>query len=87
MSGASGTGFTNATVGMAVTQTVPTGTTIAGAAGTSTIDGMFKGIVTAKGTSSIDVKFLSHVSAAGVETAQEQNNSCSLIVQSMILKS
>ena len=74
LSGASGTGFTNATVGMAVTQTVPTGTTIAGAAGTSTIDGMFKGIVTAKGTSSIDVKFLSHVSAAGVETAQEQNS-------------
>ncbi len=66
LSGASGTGFTNATVGMAVTQTVPTGTTIAGAAGTSTIDGMFKGIVTAKGTSSIDVKFLSHVSAAPV---------------------
>ena len=74
LSGASGTGFTNATVGMGVTQAVPAGTVIAGAAGTSTIDGMFKGIVTAKGTSSIDVKFLSHVSAAGVETAQEQNS-------------
>ncbi len=74
LSGASGTGFSNATVGMAVTQTVPTGTTIAGAAGTSTIDGMFKGIVTAKGTSSIDVKFLSHVSAAGVETPKDQNS-------------
>ena len=74
LNGASGTGFTNAAVGMGVTQAVPTGTTIAGAAGTSTIDGIFKGIVTAKGTSSVDVKFLSHVSAAGVETAQEQNS-------------
>ena len=41
LTGIAGTGFTNATVGMAVTQTVPTGTTIAGAAGTSTFDGIF----------------------------------------------
>ena len=74
LSGLTGTGFSNSAVGMGVTQLVPTGTTIAGAAGTSTIDGIFKGIITAKGTSSIDVKFLSHVSAAGTETAKEQNS-------------
>ena len=74
LSGLTGAVFTSAAVGMGVTQLVPTGTTIAGAAGTSTIDGHFKGIITAKGTSSVDVKFLSHVSAAGTETAKEQNS-------------
>ena len=74
LSGLSGAEFNNAAVGMGVTQLVPTGTTISGAAGTSVIDGHFKGIITAKGTSTIDVKFLSHVSAAGTETAKDQNS-------------
>ena len=74
LSGASGTGFTNAAVGMGVTQSVPSGTVISGAAGTSLLDGHFKGIITTKGTDNIEVKFLSHVSAAGTETAKEQNS-------------
>ncbi len=74
LSGLSGPVFTNAAVGMGVTQTVPAGTTISTATGTSTIDGHFKGIITAKGTSTIEVKFLSHVSADGTETAKEQNS-------------
>ncbi len=74
LSGAAGTGFTNAAVGMGVTQLVPSGTVISGAAGTSLIDGHFKGIITTKGTDNIEVKFLSHVSAAGTETAKEQNS-------------
>ena len=41
LSGASGTGFTNAAVGMGVTQSVPSGTVISGAAGTSLLDGHF----------------------------------------------
>ena len=59
---------------MGVTQLVPSGTVISGAAGTSLIDGHFKGIITTKGTDNIEVKFLSHVSAAGTETAKEQNS-------------
>ena len=74
LSGLSGAVFTSAAVGMGVTQTVPAGTTISTATGTSTIDGHFKGIITAKGTSTIEVKFLSHVSADGTETAKEQNS-------------
>ena len=76
LSGMTGTTFNNTAVGMGVTQLVPAGTTISTATGTSTIDGMFKGIVTAKDSTAgtIDVKFLSHVSDAGVETAKEQNS-------------
>ena len=75
LTGSFGGASSEVKVGMGVTQAVPEGTVIAGAAGTSTIDGVFKGIITGKtGTSSIDVKFLSHVSAAGVETPKDQNS-------------
>ena len=74
LEGLSSTVFSNAAVGMGVTQAVPSGTVISGAAGTSLLDGHFKGIITSKGSSTLDVKFLSHVSAAGTETAKDFNS-------------
>ena len=58
---------TGLSVGLGVSQTVPDNTVISGAAGTSVLDGYFKGIVTKVGSGSVDVKFVSHVSAAGTE--------------------
>ena len=61
-------------VGSGIVQSVPSGTVISGAAGTSLLDGTFKGIITEVGSGEVSVKFLSHVSAAGTETAQDQNS-------------
>ena len=63
-------------VGMGVTQAVPSGTVISGVGGTSTIDGHFKGIVTGVNTSTglVDVKFLAHVTSGSTETAQDFNS-------------
>ena len=59
-------------VGAAVTQTA-VGRTVATSAGTTTLDGYIKGIVTGVNTTSspstLEVKVLSHVSAAGTVTA------------------
>ena len=56
-------------VGYAVTQTVPSGTVIAGAGSTSLLDGYFKGIIVDVGNAEITVKLISHVSAGNTETA------------------
>ena len=61
-------------VGSGVVQTVPPNTVVSGAAGTSVLDGTFKGIITEVGTGEVSVKFLSHVSAAGTETAKDYNS-------------
>jgi len=61
-------------VGSGVVQTVPDNTVISGAAGTSVIDGTFRGIITEVGTGEVSVKFLSHVSAAGTVTAKDYNS-------------
>ena len=66
--------FSQAAVGLGVTQAVPAGTVITGVGGTSLLDGHFKGIITKKGTSDLEVKFLSHVSSGNTETAQDFNN-------------
>ena len=63
----SGITTTNVVVGHGVTHSV-SGTVIAGAGSTATLDGFIKGIVTGIGASTLDVKVLSYVSAAGVET-------------------
>ena len=63
----SGITTTNVVVGHGVTHSV-SGTVIAGAGSTATLDGFVKGIVTGIGASTLDVKVLSYVSAAGVET-------------------
>ena len=56
------------TVGMGVTQSV-SGRIVAGAGGTSVLDGYLKGIVTGiPETGKVEVKVLSHVSAAGTIT-------------------
>ena len=59
-------------VGAAITQTA-VGRTVATSAGTKTLDGYIKGIVTGVNTTSspstLEVKVLSHVSAAGTVTA------------------
>ena len=70
----SGAGTTTLRVGTALTQVVPSGTIISGAAGTSLLDGHFKGIVTGVSPTNIEVKFLSHVSAAGTETPKDYNS-------------
>lgn len=61
---------TGLSVGLGVSQTVPSGTVIAGAAGTSLLTGYFKGIITDldSANNKISVKLLSHVSTAGTET-------------------
>ena len=57
-------------VGLGITQVVPTGATKIGAGTTELLDGYFKGIVTVvdSTTNAVSVKFISHVSAAGTET-------------------
>ena len=62
-------------VGSGIVQDVPAGTVISGAAGTSLLDGTFKGIVTdVINANSAAVKFLSHVAADGTVTAKEQDS-------------
>ena len=57
------------TVGVGITQTAE-GRVVAGAGGTSVLDGYIKGVVTgaSSGTSTVEVKVLQHVSAAGTVT-------------------
>ena len=57
------------TVGVGITQTAE-GRVVAGAGGTSVLDGYIKGVVTgaSSGTSTVVVKVLQHVSAAGTVT-------------------
>ena len=61
------------TVGLAVTQTAA-GRVVAGAGGTSVLDGYIKGVVTEVGTGTISVKTLAHVSAAGTVTNVDYQN-------------
>ena len=61
------------TVGLAVTQTAA-GRIVAGAGGTSILDGYIKGIVTEVGTGTISVKTLAHVSTAGTVTNVDYQN-------------
>jgi len=58
-------------VGLGVSQTVPSGTVIAGAGTTSSLTGYFKGIITEidETANKVSVKLLSHVSTAGTETS------------------
>ena len=69
---------TNITVGLGVTQAIPTGTVVsntgAGAGSTSLLDGYLKGIVTGVGNSIVDVKIVSHVSAGNTYTPVEYND-------------
>ena len=60
-------------VGTAVTQTA-VGRIVAGAGGTSVLDGYVKGIVTKSTDTSLEVKVLSHVSAAGTVTNVNYQN-------------
>ena len=57
------------TVGVGITQSAE-GRVVAGAGGTSVLDGYIKGVVTgaSSGTSTVEVKVLQHVSAAGTVT-------------------
>ena len=57
------------TVGVGITQSAE-GRVVAGAGGTSVLDGYIKGVVTgaSAGTSTVEVKVLQHVSAAGTVT-------------------
>jgi len=61
------------TVGLAVTQTAA-GRIVAGAGGTSVLDGYIKGVVTEVGTGTISVKTLAHVSTAGTVTNVDYQN-------------
>jgi len=61
----------NLTVGLGVTQAVPSGTVVAGVGATSLLDGYLKGVITEVGNGQVSVKLVSHVSAAGTETAVE----------------
>ena len=61
------------TVGLAVTQTAA-GRVVAGAGGTSVLDGYIKGVVTEVGTGTISVKTLAHVSTAGTVTNVDYQN-------------
>ena len=64
---------TSVTVGLGVSQAVPSGTIIstAGAGTTSVLDGYYKGIVTEVDTTNkkVGVKILTHVSSANAETS------------------
>ena len=60
-------------VGTAVTQTA-VGRIVAGAGGTSVLDGYVKGIVTLSADTTLEVKVLSHVSAAGTVTNVNYQN-------------
>ena len=61
------------TVGMAVTQTAA-GRVVAGAGGTSVLDGYIKGVVTGFTGTTAEVKVLAHVSAAGTVTNVNYQN-------------
>jgi hypothetical protein len=61
------------TVGLGITQSAA-GRIVAGAGGTSVLDGYIKGIVTEVGTGTISVKTLAHVSAAGTVTNVNYQN-------------
>jgi len=61
------------TVGLGITQSAA-GRIVAGAAGTSVLDGYIKGIVTEVGTGTISVKTLAHVSTAGTVTNVNYQN-------------
>jgi len=65
------------TVGMGVTQQVPSGTVLVGSGSTSELSGFFKGIITQVDSTNdeISVKFVSHVSTAGTETAVDYQQS------------
>lgn len=58
-------------VGLGVTQGIPSGTVVSGIGSTSILDGYLKGVITEVGNSEISVKVVSHVSSAGTETAVE----------------
>ena len=64
-------GITTLTVGIGVTQAVPTGTVLPGVGSTTVLDGYFKGIITEVSGATIGVKFVAHVSAAGIETSKD----------------
>ena len=64
-------GITTLTVGIGVTQAVPTGTVLPGVGSTTLLDGYFKGIITEVSGATIGVKFVAHVSAAGIETSKD----------------
>ena len=64
-------GITTLTVGIGVTQAVPTGTVLPGVGSTTLLDGFFKGIITEVSGATIGVKFVAHVSAAGIETSKD----------------
>jgi len=64
-------GITTLTVGVGVTQAVPTGTVLPGVGTTTVLDGFFKGIITEVSGATIGVKFVAHVSAAGIETSKD----------------
>jgi len=61
------------TVGLGITQSAA-GRIVAGAAGTSVLDGYIKGIVTEVGSGTISVKTLAHVSTAGTVTNVNYQN-------------
>ena len=65
------TGISTLTVGVGVTQAVPTGTVLPGVGSTTLLDGYFKGIITEVSGTTVGVKFVSHVSAAGIETSKD----------------
>jgi len=70
-------GYTNGisdldlSVGLGVTQSVPSGTVVAGVGATSLLDGYLKGVITEVGTGQVSIKVVSHISAAGTETSVE----------------
>jgi len=63
-----GVDTSNLTVGMGVSQAIPSGTVVPGIGGTVALDGHLKGIITEVGSNSIEVKVTQHVSSAGVVT-------------------
>ncbi len=60
---------TGLTVGMGVSQAIPSGTVVPGIGGTVALDGNLKGIITEVRSGQIEVKVTQHVSAAGVVTS------------------
>ena len=61
------------TVGLGITQSAA-GRIVAGAGGTSVLDGCIKGVVTEVGTGNVSVKVLQHVSTAGTVTNVDYQN-------------
>ena len=64
-------GINTLTVGVGVTQAVPSGTVLPGVGSTTLLDGYFKGIITEVNSNAIGIKFVSHVSNAGIETTKD----------------